>query len=295
METYGKWFEVRELPNDVYAIMEPYHYQEVISYLMVGDGKALLFDTGMGIGDIRDVVFRITDKELVVVNSHVHFDHVGNNHLFGEVLVYEDAGATERLKRGYSRSELSPHAKPKLFEASRAEGFDFNNYVIPPSKYKTVKDGHVIDLSGRAVKVIHTPGHSPESIMLLDIKNKMLFTGDTYYPGPLYAHYEGDFYRNSDLKTYADVMEAVSLLADGLISIHPGHNRPTGDPQELKRAAEALRKLADGKIGGGRHLYGDLTVASLPDNGEEVEGYIIPDDLFIYDFDGFEIIARKRG
>jgi glyoxylase-like metal-dependent hydrolase (beta-lactamase superfamily II) len=292
MRRENGWFEVRELPNGVFAIMEPYHFQEVISYLITGANKALLFDTGMGVADIRDIVSELCDKELIVVNSHVHFDHVGNNHLFDEVMVFDDDGAKERLKRGYSRSELAPHTKPKLFDASRAGGFDFGNYTIPPSSYKTVADGQIIDLGGRQVKVIHTPGHSPESIMLLDIENKMLFTGDTYYPGPLYAHYEGDFYRESNLEVYADTMEAVCGLACELVSIHPGHNEPSGDPQMLKRAAEALRKLANGEASRGEHLYGDMSVASLPDIGENVEGYIVPDDLYIYEFNGFKIIKR---
>ena len=287
------WFEIRRLPSDVFAIMEPHHFQEVISYLIMGGDKALLLDTGMGVANIREAVSGLWDKEIVVINSHVHFDHVGNNYLFDEALVYDDAGAADRLKRGYSKSELSPQAKPRLFDLSRATGFDFDNYSIPPSKCKTIKDGHVIDLGGRLIKVIHTPGHSPESIMLLDEDNKMLFTGDTYYPGHLYAHFEGDFYRNSDLHAYAATMESVSLLADSLASIHPSHNEPVCDPQVLKKAAMALRKLASGEAGEGERLYGDLSLASLPDSGENVDGYVIRDDLRVYDIDGVKIIARR--
>lgn len=295
VETGSGWFEVYELPGKVYAIMEPHHFQEVISYLIVGNEEALLLDTGMGLSDIKKIVQKLWDGKLTVINSHVHFDHVGNNYMFDEVLVYNDLGAVDRLRRGYAGKELLPHLKRGLFDSGYMEKLDIGNYAIPPSRYKTVENGHMIDLGGRVIKVIHTPGHSPESIMLLDSDNKTLFTGDTYYPGHLYAHYEGDFYRNSNVEIYADTMAAVSLLADELVSLHPSHNDPVCDPQMLKKTAAALRKLADGKDAAGTRLYGDLSIASLPDSGEQVEGYVIPDDLYIYEIDGLKIIARKRG
>lgn len=51
--TRSQWFKVYKLENDIYAIAEPYHFQEVISYLILGDDKALLWDTGMGIDNIK--------------------------------------------------------------------------------------------------------------------------------------------------------------------------------------------------------------------------------------------------
>ena len=171
---------------------------------------------------------------------------------------------------------------------------DFSDYHIPPSVPRAVEDGHTIDLGGRLIHVLHTPGHSPDSIMLLDRENKMLFTGDSYYPGHLYAHFEGAFYGDSDLEAYADSMEKIAALADALDSIHPSHNDPVDDPQVLKKLAGALRQLADGKAESDTHLYGDLSIASLPDSGTDLEGYVIPDDLYIYDFGAFKIIARKR-
>jgi glyoxylase-like metal-dependent hydrolase (beta-lactamase superfamily II) len=288
------WFEVRKLPNNVYAIMEPHHFQEVISYLVVGSEKNLLLDTGAGLSSIRDVVSELSDKKLVVVNSHAHFDHVGNNYMFDEVLIYDDHAALERLRRGYSRVELAPQAGPELFEPGYSEYFDLENYFIMPSNPVGVEDGHMIDLGDRKIKVIHTPGHSPDSVMLLDIDNRILFTGDTYYPGHLYAHYEGEFYGNSDIEAYAASMRNISKLCDGLVSIHPSHNEPICNPQILKKAASAFQKLAERDVSPGMHLYGDLSVASLPNSGECVAGYVIPDDLYIYDFDGLKIIARKR-
>lgn len=284
------WFEVYRLPGEVFALCEPHHWQEVISFLIPGRDRALLLDTGMGIGDIRQVVRTLTGLPVQVVNTHCHFDHVGGNHLFDDVSAYDWPESLARIRRGYSRAELLPHGKAGLF--SRVpEGFDRSTYRVEPSEVSPLKAGHVLDLGGRELEVIHTPGHSPDSIMLLEREGHRLFTGDTYYPGHLYAHYEGAVYGRSDLKAYADTMERLCPLVGSLEVIHPSHNLPEMPPDRIPRVAEALLLLAQGK-GSGGHLLGDeLAIASLPDRGETVEGYVIPDALYVYDFEGFAIIA----
>src|SRR5580658_6754223 len=71
------WFEVYQLPGNVYAFYEPRQDQQVLSYLIVGDQRALLFDSGLGIGNIGGIVRRLTSLPVLVLNSHTHFDHVG--------------------------------------------------------------------------------------------------------------------------------------------------------------------------------------------------------------------------
>ncbi len=76
------WFEVYKIAPGVFAIYEPHQAEEVISYLIVGNKQALLFDTGMGIGDIRKITTKLTSRPVVVLNSHTHNDHVGGNWQF---------------------------------------------------------------------------------------------------------------------------------------------------------------------------------------------------------------------
>ena len=92
------WFEVYEVAADTYAIYEPFQWQEVISYLVLGSERALLFDTGNGIGDIRRVVDSLTDLPVVVVNSHSHYDHVGGNHQFDDIRSVATALTRERSR-----------------------------------------------------------------------------------------------------------------------------------------------------------------------------------------------------
>ena len=93
-----RWFEVYEVRPQVFAIYEPHQAEEVISYLILGDKQALLFDTGLGIGDIRRVVLSLTSLPIVVVNSHTHNDHVGGNWQFEHVAGMDTAFTRESAK-----------------------------------------------------------------------------------------------------------------------------------------------------------------------------------------------------
>src|SRR5215469_8339243 len=73
------WFEVYKIRPGVFAIYESHQFEEVISYLILGDKKAVLFDTGMGISDIQKTVRGLTSLPVMVINSHTHNDHVGDN------------------------------------------------------------------------------------------------------------------------------------------------------------------------------------------------------------------------
>ncbi|MCP3674592.1 MAG: hypothetical protein GY829_09030, partial [Gammaproteobacteria bacterium] len=55
-KTSTRWFEVYQVESDIWAIYEPYQWQEVISYLIIGSKTSLLFDTGNGIDNIKSIV-----------------------------------------------------------------------------------------------------------------------------------------------------------------------------------------------------------------------------------------------
>ena len=73
------WFKLYLTAPGVFAITEPRQVEGVSSFLIVGSKRALLFDSGLGLGRISDVVRRLTMLPVIVVNSHTHFDHVGGN------------------------------------------------------------------------------------------------------------------------------------------------------------------------------------------------------------------------
>ncbi len=243
------WFLVKRLPNAVFSIQEPRHWQKVISFLILGDERAALFDTGMGIRDISKVVAKLTNLDVIVINSHTHFDHVGDNHRFDEIYVYDHPNALKWLIGGQTSDMLGFDSRPEAFPEGYPEGFDPDKYVIRPVREKAINllhDGDVIDLGDRQLEVIHTPGHSDDSIMLLDRENRSLFTGDTFYPDYLFAFIDEDR-GGSNLQIYEETMIEIAKLAPELDYLCCSHTKPLVDPALLLRAAEAFTEVRRGE------------------------------------------------
>ncbi len=177
-----KWFEVYRIRPGLFAIYEPHQQEEIISYLIVGTKQALLFDTGMGISNIRKVVEGLTPLPVSVMNSHTHNDHVSDNWRFNKIYGMDTDFTREHAKGtvAAAQEEIVPGAICGELPA----GFDPKTYRVKPFHITNwIRDGAKIDLGGRVLQVISTPGHTPDSISLWDAQNKLLFTGDMYYPG----------------------------------------------------------------------------------------------------------------
>jgi glyoxylase-like metal-dependent hydrolase (beta-lactamase superfamily II) len=88
------WFATRQLEAGVHLISEPVH---VNSFLVEGSASAALIDTGLGIGNIREVVDALASRDVFALNTHYHFDHTGGNHWFDKRVIHESgADATTR-------------------------------------------------------------------------------------------------------------------------------------------------------------------------------------------------------
>jgi hydroxyacylglutathione hydrolase len=174
------YFAVEELGEGTFAIGEPRYYQQNYSYLIVGEARAVLFDSGSGTRDISTVVARLTKLPVSVVVSHLHFDHLGGIGPFGHIAMI-DLPETRRDVSG------------GLFHPSRYEFMGFIDHLMAPSVGITewLGPGAIIDLGGRTLKVLSTPGHTPSSVALLDARLKQLFVGDFIYPTTLYAFLPG--------------------------------------------------------------------------------------------------------
>ena len=173
------WFEVYKVAPAVFAIYEPKQSEETISYLIVGHKQALLFDTGMGIDNIRGLVTRLTSRPVVVLNSHTHNDHVGGNWQFP--FVYGMDTAFTRANAKGSREDAQAEITPDQLCGPLPKAFHPQAYATRPWRISLfVRDGFKINLGGRTLEIIGTPGHTPDAISLFDRENGLLFTGDTY-------------------------------------------------------------------------------------------------------------------
>ncbi len=264
----GNWFRVYEIVPGVFALLEPHHFQEVMSFLIVGGEQALLLDTGEGMGDIRREVQTLTELPIVVVNSHTHFDHIGGNHQFKAAHILNVPGAAQALQAGWRPEAGNYNFQPDAFRPDVALPFDLKNFDIAPSVAVPIQEGHIFSLGGRELEVIAAPGHAADALMLADHCNKLLFTGDTFYPGPLYAHTEAD--RQRQLVTYRDTLhKLVERFAD--YTLVCSHNESICPGSFLAAAADAFDAI-------------------LADTAPyEMEGA-----LRSYSFEGFSVITKDK-
>ena len=247
------WFEVYKPAKGVFAIYEPHQAEETIGYLIVGEKRALLFDTGMGISDIKKVTAELSKLPIVVLNSHTHDDHVGGNWEFDTVYGM-DTEFTRRNAKG-SREDAQAEITPDQICGDFPKGFDAKAYATKPFHITHwLHDGDTMDLGGRTLKVIGTPGHTPDAIALLDDKNGLLFTGDSFYLGPIYLYRP-----ETDLDAYVASMQKLGALAPHLQLLLPSHNTPVADPSYLPKVVAAIQQVRRGEVKSvatdGKHEY----------------------------------------
>ena len=179
------WYLVEELDPQTFAIGEPLYGQQNWSYLLVGGARSLLFDTGSYLGDITGAVGRRAMGPLTVLPSHMHYDHLGNVTRFGHVAL-PDLPVLREAARGGTVTPpdwlfLGEH------ESREAPSFAVAEWLAP--------DGW-IGLGGRQVQLIHTPGHSPDSVSLWEPARDRLLAADYLYRGPLYVQTPGALLRD---------------------------------------------------------------------------------------------------
>jgi glyoxylase-like metal-dependent hydrolase (beta-lactamase superfamily II) len=136
------------------------------------------------------------------------------------------------------------------------KSFDAKSYATRPWKItKYIHDGEKIELGGRNIEVIATPGHTPDAISLFDRANGLLFTGDTYYPAPVWL-----FRPETDLHAYAASIRRLAALAPEVNLVLGAHNVPVAPASVLPRLVAAFDAVRAGKVAGtpapgGKVLY----------------------------------------
>jgi glyoxylase-like metal-dependent hydrolase (beta-lactamase superfamily II) len=236
------WFEVYKVAPATFAIYEPHQAEETISYLIVGTKQALLFDTGMGIGNIKAIVARITSRPIVVLNSHTHDDHVGGNWQFP--FIYGMDTAFTRANAKGSHEDAQAEIVQDQICGALPKGFDPAKYSTKPWKISLfVHNGFKVNLGGRTIEIISTPGHTADSISLIDRANSLLFTGDTFYPGEIWLYRP-----ETDYPAYLASTKKLAGLAPEIKLVLGAHNVPVAQPSVLAQLDAAIHAVLDGKV-----------------------------------------------
>ena len=235
------WYDVTHYSDDVVAIAEPGHIEDVKAYLVLGSDRSVLIDSCVGFEDIRAVVEHHTSGPVTLVNTHGHLDHIGNNWRFEDRLVHE--ADADRVRAGLTNAQLGRFLKPEAFSREPPPGFDPETHHTPgtePTGF--VNDGDVIDLGNRRLRVMHTPGHTPGCISLVDDANGLLFPGDMVHTGAMFAHYEG-----GSAHEYRDSVKRLAELVPELTSVYPGHSHYPISPGVVSDVDIAFDEIWDGR------------------------------------------------
>lgn len=211
------WWRVTRLGDDVTLIDEP-HIQPFYRcniWHVRGRDRDLLFDTGLGAVSLRRHVALVSERAILCVASHTHFDHIGNHHEFADRRIH-GAEADILAAPDRARTLADRYADERMFDAL-PEGWDTAAYEVRPAPATSLlRDGDVLDLGDRVFEVIHTPGHSPGGIALWEARTGILLSGDIIYDGPLIL----DTY-HADLGDYDASVERLAGLPVNIV--HGGH------------------------------------------------------------------------
>ena len=220
MERIGpdKWYAVKRLDDGVTAISEPFiqEFYRCNIWHVRGRDRDMLGDSGMGVVSLREWVPLVTERDLVAVASHTHFDHIGCHHEF-ECRAVHSAEADLLANPTRANTLADPYVTDEIFDALPPEPYCSTCYAVKKAPAtRILDDGDIIDLGDRVFEVIHTPGHSPGGIALYEKATEILFSGDILYDGPLVE----DIY-HSNAADYLTSMER--LLKIPVRIVHGGH------------------------------------------------------------------------
>ena len=228
-------YNVSEIRNNIYAIEEKSPLMQVISYLVVGNEKALLIDTGSGLDGLFETVNHLTDLPVIVVNTHAHVDHIGKNHYFNEIWFHKDDKKVFSLHTDFNYvKSLIVGEFPAVIRYVLNPAIKKLLTINTSGNYNYFEDGHIFHLGGKEIEVIQTAGHTPGSVCLLDRDARILFTGDTVCEWGILLNIAGEA---CTPQVFLDSMKKLKRLDGEFDILLPGHH---GFPCEKEYIDEYL-------------------------------------------------------
>lgn len=184
-------------------------------FLLLGEKKALMIDSGMTTVDAEEICESITKLPIELLNTHADRDHVAGNEKFE--WVYMSEKELENYRGNGSGREIKP-----------------------------VKEGDLIDLGGRVLEIIDLPGHTKGSIAILDVNKRVLISGDSIQDGNIFM-----FGEQRNLGKYVESLKELQRYAGRYDVIYPSHGtfpvKPSLTEKLIEGASEILMNEAEGK------------------------------------------------
>ena len=183
-------------------------------FVLEGEEKALLIDSGMNTPDAAELAGSLTSKPLELMNTHADRDHVSGNGAFAEFYMSPDEEENYQRTGGAGR-------------------------IVP------VREGDIIDLGNRPLEIIDIPGHTPGSIAILDINKRVLIAGDSVQNGNIFMF--GAF---RDINSYILSMKKLLAYKERFDAVYPSHGDFPVAPELIDRLIEGAEQIAGRKCEG---------------------------------------------
>jgi hydroxyacylglutathione hydrolase len=233
-----KEFSYKDTGDGIYSITAP--MQEQI-YLILGSEQAMLVDTGMGAGSLKNYISHITDLPLIVVNTHGHPDHAGGNGEFDKVYLHPGDYNV------YMEMCTEEFRKQDIIKQSGQNHEDFDLPLVPfIENIIPLEDGQVFDLGNRKLEITVVPGHTPGSICIYDSLSGSLFSGDTVTATPTWLFLE----HSSPLFTYCKSLRKLLDKYTCISRLYPGHLPSPVASDLIVHKLKCARNICEGNAEG---------------------------------------------
>ena len=204
-------YEVIQINPNTWRIEEG----EVRFFLLAGAERALLIDSGMMVHNAKDIAQGLTDLPISLLNTHADRDHTGSNEQFESCYMHP---AEEPLYRRFGGT----------------------GSVLP------VRDGDILDLGQRRLRIIHLPGHTPGSIAVLDVNNRALISGDPIQEnGRIFM-----FGEHRNMPDFIQSLEQLETQADQFDEIWPSHGNIPVSPSLIRKLHDGAQAVLAGELQG---------------------------------------------
>ena len=215
-------FEVIQISPDTWRIED----DGVRFFLLAGTEKALLIDTGMNVHNARDIAEKLTALPVLLLNTHSDMDHTGSNEQFESFYMHPD--------------------EEPVYRSSGKKGT-----ILP------IREGDTLDLGQRELKIIDLPGHTPGSIAVLDVKNRVLISGD-----PIQQH--GRIFMfgpHRNMENYIRSLEHLKAFQSQFDEIWPSHADIPVPNDTIDMLHDAAQKILAGEVSGKqREFFGQRII-----------------------------------
>lgn len=228
------WFRKRRLTDVLTVHDEPFvnDFFRANMFHLVGRDRDLVVDTGMGLARLADALDLTPGKPVIALATHIHVDHVGSLHEFAERAGPDySARSFETMDDARTYADQFRSLDQPVTEPPHPD-WNVADYRLRPARLTTrLFEGDVVELGDRAFRVLHLPGHSPDSIALLDEEDGLFFSGDAIYDDGLI-----DDLPDSDRWAYRETMARIMELPVRIV--HGGHGEAF-DGERMREIARA--------------------------------------------------------